>query len=255
MYGERGAKSAQGKGAGEEIGCRDWFGCLWRLEEGLGRVEGEAVGVVAVLGAGDADGVAAEAGGELIEGVGELVGVAEGFLKEVVLAAGGFGDGGVEGEGDDGGGGGDGLKVSGEEAEELFEVGGGFGDAEGVEVVASVVEVKGEEEAVGDALVGLQAGREGVEKAAQDEKEGVEGFERVVEVEVLAVVLGGAVEDEEAVVLAGGNVVQAGGGGSKAFVEVGAGKGGEVGDGVESPSGEGLGEIVFFGAGWEKGVQ
>ena len=225
------------------------------MEEGFGWVEGEAVGVVAVEGLGDANGFAAEAGGELVEGVGEFVGVAEGFLKEVVLAAGGFGDGGVEGEGDDGCGGGEAFEVGGEEAEELFEFGGGLGDAEGGEVVTAVFVVEGEEEGVGDALVGLQAGGEGVEEVAEKEEKGIEAVEGVVEVEMLAVIFGGTVEGEEAMVLTGGDVVEAGGLGAEAFVEVGAGEGGEVGDGVEAPSGEGLGEVVLFGSIGEEGVE
>ena len=225
------------------------------MEEGFGRVEGEAVGVVAVEGLGDSDGFATKAGGELVEGVGEFVGIAEGFLKEVVLAAGGFGDGGVEGEGGDGGGGGESFEVGGEEAEELFEFGGGFGDAEGGEVVVTVFVVEGEEEGVGDALVGLQAGGEGVEEVAEKEEERVEGVERMIEVEVLAVVFGRTVEGEESVVLAGGDVVEAGGLSAEAFVKVGAGEGGEIGDGLKSPSGEGLAEVVLFGSAGEEGVE
>ena len=251
LNGEGWAETAEGEGG---VGEGWLFGIVF-LEEGFGWVEGEAVGVIAVEGLGDADGFAAEAGGELVEGVGEFVGVAEGFLKEVVLAAGGFGDGGVEGEGDDGGGGGEAFEVGGEEAEKLFEFGGGFGDAEGGEVVLAVFVVEGEEEGVGDALVGLQAGGEGVEEVAEKEEEGVEAVERVVEVEVLAVVFGGTVEGEEAVVLAGGDVVEAGGLDAEALVEVGTGKGGEIGDGVEAPGGEGLGEVVLFGSGGNEGVE
>ena len=166
LDGEGWAEATEGEGGGGE----GWLFGFVLLEEGFGWVEGEAVGVVAVEGLGDADGFATEGGGELVEGVGEFVGVAEGFLKEVVLAAGGFGDGGVEGEGDDGGGGGEAFEVGGEEAEELFEFGGGFGNAEGGEVVAAVFVVEGEEEGVGDALVRLEAGGEGVEEVAEEKE-------------------------------------------------------------------------------------
>ena len=251
LDGQGGAEAAEREGGGGE----SWLFCFVLLEEGFGWVEGEAVGVIAVEGLGDANGFAAEGGGELVEGVGEFVGVAEGFLKEVVLAAGGFGDGGVEGEGDDGGGGGEAFEVGGEKAEQLFEFGGGLGNAQGGEVVAAVFVVEGEEEGVGDALVGLEAGGEGVEKVAKKKEKGVEAVEGVVEVEMLAVVFEGTVEGEKAMVLTGGDVVQAGRLGAEAFVEVGAGEGGEVGDGVEAPSGEGLGEVVLFGAGCDEAVE
>lgn len=77
------------------------------------------------------------------------------MVEKVALVTGGFGDGGVEGEGDDGGRRGDGFEVSSEEAKELFEVSSWLGDAEGGEMLLAVVEVEGEEKGIGDALMSL----------------------------------------------------------------------------------------------------
>ena len=179
--------------------------------------------------------VGAEESLEAGEGVGELVGIAQGAFEEMVLGFAGKGGGEEEGPGGDGGGSADGVEVGVEEAEERDGVAGGFGETEVAEVEIAVVE--GESEAGGDggALGGGEAGAEGFEAAAQEEEERFEGFESVFEFAGDLEVLGWAVESEEAVVVAVQDVVQAGGFGAEAFGESLAGKGGEVAEGLDAP--------------------
>ena len=180
------------------------------MEEHFGRMQGEAVGLIAVVGLGDADRLAAQAGRELIEGVGELIGIAELLLKELTLAAGGPSDGGVEGEGHDGSRSGNAFEVGTKEAEEWLQFGSGIGNPKRGKVGATIVEVKGEEEAVGDALMSLQSSGEAVQESTEQEQQGVESFQWIVEVEVLAVVQRRSVELEQAMMTTSGNVMEAG---------------------------------------------
>lgn len=94
-----------------------------------------------------------------------------------------------------------------------------------------------------------------MKKSAEEQEEGGESFKGSVECEILAVVLRGTVEVEETVVATGDDVVEVGSGGAEAFVEVGAGKGDEVCDGLDSPGEESLGEFGLFGSRREESLK
>jgi hypothetical protein len=205
---------------------------------------------VGVEGDRGAEAAGAEEGLDAGEGVGELVGVAEGAFEEVALGFAGKGGMEFEGEGDDGGGGGEGVEVGVEEAQEGGGIAAGIRDAELAEMEVAIIEGEGEVDGVGGALGGMEPGAEGVEGALEQEEERVEGFERVFEFLLGLVVLRGAVEIEEAVVFAVEDVVEAGGVGPEAFGESLARQGGELVEGGDAP------EMEKVGVGkWEPGAR
>jgi len=227
---------------------------LWAgvgLESGGDGVELEVVGAVAVEGLRDAEAVGADDGGELAKGVGELVGIFEAALEELVLGVAWEGWDEFEVEFADGGRGGEAIKVGVEGAEEDFGREGGFGEDEVAGVGGAVFEGEGEVEFGGGALVVCEAVAEGLEEAFGDEEDGFMVFDRGFEVVLDAVVVEGAVEGEEAVVFSVGDVVEAGGFGAESFGETLAGKVGEVLEGFEAPEVKdlGVGERKGFGEG------
>lgn len=132
--------------------------------------EDELIGAMGILGAWDPELFGSEEGGELIESVGELVGVAQSLLKKIALGAGGLSGDRVESEGHDGRGGGEPVEVGLEDANQGGGIGRGLGNAEAGVVLLLIIEVEGQGEAGRHSLVGLQARGQGVEEVAQDEE-------------------------------------------------------------------------------------
>lgn len=165
LYRERGAEPFEGR-SGVSRGrafcrlraafCKEFF--RWE--------EDELIGSMGILGAWDSELFGSEEGGELIESVGELIGVAQSLLKKITLGAGGLSGGCVESEGHDGGGGGEPVEVGLEDANQGGRIGGGLGNAEAGVVLLLIIEVEGQGEAGRYSLVGLQTRGQGVEEVA-----------------------------------------------------------------------------------------
>jgi hypothetical protein len=235
----------------EGEGCRYWdVGAGRELEVGEDGVKLEVVGAVAVEGLRDAEVGGAKEGGELAKGVGELIGIFEAALEEVVLGVAREGGDEFEVKFDDGSGGGEAIEVGVERAEEDFGREGGLGEGEVAGVGGAVFEGEGKVEFGGGALVVFESGAEGLEEAFGDEEDGFMVVDRGLEIVMDAVVIERAVEGEEAVVFAVGDVVETGEFGSESLGEALAGKVGEVLEGFEAPEvkdlgvreGEGFGE-------------
>ena len=142
-----------------------------------------------------------EDGLDLGEGLGEAIGITQAFFKKQGLAAGGADGADLQRDAGDGRTGGEAVEMTLEHAEEHLCIARRLGDAELAVVTLIIGETKREQQSGGDEPGIGEADAEPVQHAAQEEEQGLQTLDGMLEVVLLAVANGGPDEAQEALAI------------------------------------------------------